>query len=88
VYIGNKRNGSHTLFRRGADIPDDSPIFSTQAPNTPQASHKLTTRDANATEISIDEIAQEQKIVWYFNKYHHRIVFAGELNHYRRQIRC
>jgi hypothetical protein len=78
VYIGGERDGTRTLIRRGADIPDDSHIFPTQVPNSHQPSHKLTTRDVNITKSSVDETAQDMKIIRYFSKYHHRIVFAEE----------
>jgi hypothetical protein len=81
VYINAKRDSTRTLIMRGAKIPSDAAVFPTCVPNTHQPLHTVTTAivtDVNASTLKSNVGEEKPKIVQYFSKYHHRIVFVEE----------
>ncbi|KAI0691277.1 hypothetical protein BC835DRAFT_1547500 [Cytidiella melzeri] len=81
VFIGNTRDGTRTLITRGVAVPDDSTKFPLRVPDSHQPSHaKSTVLDAIAhgDPSPSDAMIQAQRLVKYFSKFHHRIVFAEE----------
>jgi hypothetical protein len=81
VYINDKRDSTHTLIMRGVKIPSDAAVFPTCVPNTHQPLHTGTAvvvSDVNASTSTSNVGKEKLKIIQYFSKYHHRIVFAEE----------
>jgi hypothetical protein len=81
VYINDKRDSTHALIMRGAKIPIDAAVFPTCVPNTHQPLHTVTApvvSDVNASTSTSNVSKEKLKIIQYFSKYHHRIIFAEE----------
>jgi hypothetical protein len=81
VYINDKRDNTHTLIMRGAKIPSDAAVFLTHVPNTHQPLHTVTAAvvpNIHASTPMSNTGKEKLKIIQYFSKYHHRIVFAEE----------
>ncbi|KAI0685242.1 hypothetical protein BC835DRAFT_1457931, partial [Cytidiella melzeri] len=83
VFVGNTPDGTRTLITRGAKVPDNATTFPLHVPVSHQSSHaKTTTLDAVAgaggTTGQLNPMIQSQKLVKYFSKFHHRLVFEEE----------
>ncbi|KAI0689292.1 hypothetical protein BC835DRAFT_1308429 [Cytidiella melzeri] len=83
VFVGNTPDGTRTLITRGAKVPDNATQFPLHVPLSHQSSHaKTTTLDAVAgaggTTGQLNPMIQSQKLVKYFSKFHHRLVFEEE----------
>lgn len=74
VYIGNHADHTGTLLRRGAQVPDDSALFSLERTKSRGAAEKVT-KPPIGSGITQETRNKEDEPIEFDDKAHYRIVF-------------